>query len=274
MFNLKRKVVNTFKDPSVLIAEIHEEFDSSTERLLAEAKDILSKKDTSKIAKADRLKSIGFVSSKTVEEAQKQVNEAAKSKELSENIVYFKQHYPFNKFINETEVERICKKYGLLCGAASNYIGDIPEKNLAEIEAFKLRQEDMQEERYRSLSELSWLMEQERRLSQSRSFGFFTPLPSYSQSADPFSISDMMQSQSLLGQADSHKKEKVYKKPEFKICAPVKDFDTSRMRIEDGYKLSKIPDPIVLQPVKGGYLIVSKWGIEGEDKELVNEVLN
>jgi hypothetical protein len=47
------------------------------------------------------------------------------------------------------------------------------------------------------------------------------------------------------------------------------------MRIEDGYRLEyNLPDPIVLQPVNGGYLIVSKWGLEGEDAELTNEKMN
>jgi hypothetical protein len=65
------------------------------------------------------------------------------------------------------------------------------------------------------------------------------------------------------------------KKEGFKICASVKDFDTSNMRIEDGYRLEyNLPDPIVLQPVNGGYLIVSKWGLEGEDAELTNEKMN
>lgn len=258
MFNFKKTIVNSFKDPSVLIAEIHEEFDSSTERLLSEAKEILANSDTSKIDKADRLKSIGFSSAKTVSEAQKQVNDAAKSKELSEKIIYFKQWYPFNKFINEEEVKRICKKYGLICGEASKYIGDIPEKNLSEIEAFKLRQEDMRvqyDSGYYNTIGLRMLGQQMR----------WNPL----RGIDP--ISYQAQSSEQSNQEES---KKSYVKPEFKICAPVKDFDTRYMTIEDGYKLANIPDPIVLQPVKGGYLIVSKWGLEGEDKELVNEVLN
>jgi hypothetical protein len=286
MFNLKKKIVDSFKDPNVLIAEIHEEFDSSTERLLSEAKEILSKSDTNKIAKADRLKSIGFSSAKTVAEAQQQVNDVAKSKELSENIMYFKQWYPFNKFINEAEVERICKKYGLLCGEASKYIGDIPEKNLSEIEGFKLRQEDMvvryspnySIDRIMYEQQMLWerrLNEQTQRnaLMASNSFGnLLGGVSSIGNSIN--SVGSSAPIYSALEQANFGEREKTHVKPEFKICAPVKDFDTKWMRVEDGYKLSNVPDPIVLQPVKGGYLIVSKWGLEGEDKELVNEVLN
>ena len=69
-------------------------------------------------------------------------------------------------------------------------------------------------------------------------------------------------------------KTEVYEKPPFSICAPIKDFDTERLRIKDGYKLCEIPDPIVLQPVKGGYLVVSKWGLEASDGIVVNQQMN
>lgn len=73
---------------------------------------------------------------------------------------------------------------------------------------------------------------------------------------------------------DKSKTHHFNKKP-FKICASVKDFDTKNMNITDGYKLQQnIPDPVVLQPVKGGYLVVSKWGLEGKDELLVNETNN
>lgn len=58
-----------------------------------------------------------------------------------------------------------------------------------------------------------------------------------------------------------------------KICAPLKDMDTKGMRIL-GYKLKKeIPDPVVLQPIVGGYLIVTAWGDEASDENVINENL-
>ncbi len=33
-------------------------------------------------------------------------------------------------------------------------------------------------------------------------------------------------------------------------------------------------DPIVLQPVELGFLIVSAWGDEASDKEVINEINN
>jgi hypothetical protein len=41
---------------------------------------------------------------------------------------------------------------------------------------------------------------------------------------------------------------------------------------KDGYKLEY--DPIVLQPVKGGYLVVTKWGLEASDEIVTNPTSN
>lgn len=56
------------------------------------------------------------------------------------------------------------------------------------------------------------------------------------------------------------------------ICAPAKDFNQKGMKVS-GVKL-EIEDPIVLQPVKHGYLIVTKWGPEASDPALINEQSN
>lgn len=66
----------------------------------------------------------------------------------------------------------------------------------------------------------------------------------------------------------------TYTKPELKICAPAKDFYTQGMKVEGHKLVQDIKDPIVLQPVTGGYLIVSKWGLEAEDPALLNEKQN
>ena len=52
----------------------------------------------------------------------------------------------------------------------------------------------------------------------------------------------------------------------------------TNISIEDGYKLKQvykdIPDPVVLQPVKGGYLILTAWGDEASDPLVINENFN
>lgn len=253
------------------IEKVHYEFDSAAERLLKEAKEILGQKDESIADKAERLKKLGFTVSKAVVEANAQEQKVAESKRVAESIIYFQQWYPNQKFITQNEVEAICKKYGLLFGEAAYYKGDIPEKNLAEIEAFKLREEDMQDDY---------------NLRPSYTGGLGSLLAqSNAERYDPFNDIRLMQSQSKLHryleqamqvqQMPSYIAEPTGKKKKspFKICAPEKDFDTRYMTVIDGYKLQY--DPIVLQPVNNGFLIISKWGLPDEaNKELSNPKMN
>lgn len=247
--NLFRKVKQSFqspKDTAEVIAEIHNEFDTAGEKLLQEAKAIIAETDCDK---GERLKSLGFSSAKPVQES----NVAKMNKKLAETIEYYRQYYPHNKFITEAVVEAICKKYNLLCGQVSSYIGDVPEKNVREMESFKLHKEDMIRrsniDDYHDMS-----LRNRMRHSQMMSLGLLAQISQQSYDYSP--------------------PQKVtyyeYKEP-FKICAPQTDFEMSYLR-KDGYKL--IPDPIVLQPVKGGYLIVTKWGLEASDESLVNETHN
>lgn len=245
MFNFFKEAFKPKTDTKVVIEEIHNAFDNAGERLLNEAKEILAKGFNSD--KGERLKKLGFMKAKDAVEAAAKIKEQEEKKELATLIEYYQTWYPNNKFINEVTVKSICEKYGLYCGEVGYYKGDVPEKNLIEIENFKLRDEDMQTRTNYD----DWVYNRMWRGVVQASF-LGQPTPSYNDNP-PTEI----------------KERKV--KPSFHICAPEKDFEMSYMR-KEGHKL--IPDPIVLQPVKGGYLIVSKWGLESEDETLVNEKMN
>lgn len=234
---------------NAVIAEIHNEFDTAGEMLLKEAKAILANELPSD--KGERLKKLGFVSSESAVRYSDEIKNRKEKEEIAKLIEYYQIYYPSYKFINEEVVKSICEKYGLLSGDVSFYKGDVPEKNVLEMESFKLRQEDMEAYNpYREEQE-SYL-----RMASLRQFMGSITYPQYTtRTSEQYS-------------------EVKYRQPMFKICAPEKDFDT-RMLNKVGHKLElHIPDPIVLQPVKGGYLIVSKWGLEAEDKALVNEKMN
>lgn len=68
----------------------------------------------------------------------------------------------------------------------------------------------------------------------------------------------------------------IFKKEKLQICAPIKYMDIKGLELTEGYKLEKkfIPDPVVLQPVKGGYLILTAWGDEASDPLVVNQNFN
>ena len=249
VYNTKRKTA------TAIIAEIHNEFDTAGDKLLAEANAIIAKDfDTSK---GDRLKKLGFGLSKSAVVSDKNIAEKKENTELIKNILHFRTYYPAYKFITDEVVKTICEKYGLVFGPADKYIGDIPEKNVAEIETFKLRKEDFIDEKATwSSMDFQDLWDRANRHLERK----YMPI-------GPISL--IGSSELSVGPYQAKTK-----KPAFKIVAPEKDFNMQNMQ-KKGHKIElHIPDPIVLQPVKGGYLIISKWGLEGEDKELVNEVLN
>ena len=261
MFNLKKKakqvaqeIKRSFepvRDPQVVVAEIHEAFDSATDKLLADAKAILENaKDTSR---GERLQKLGLRCSAPAKESANDISQKKYNKELADFIEYYSIHYPQNKFITEGVVSNICKKYGLVFGNAHWYKGDVPEKNISEMEAFQLRKEDWR----------SYHIE-EGEYDGKKYRGYYK--------TDEY---DRPLYVDLLGKDV----EEVVEKTPFKICAPISDFDEYYIkhftRVEDGYRLAaNFPDPIVLQPVKGGYLIVTKWGLEASDPSVVNEINN
>ena len=235
MFNLKRKLQNAVHsiqppvDVNAIIEEIHNEFDSASEKLLNEARDILN--GSYDIEKGNRLNKLGFRSAKKAVEAQSIKDQLSKKEELNERIMFYQKTYPNYKFITEGMVKDICKKYSLCCGRIGMYIGDVPEKNISEMESFVAMVDKIKDR-------MHLFVEQEYRY--------------------------------FMGSYDSN-----IIRPEFHICAPLKDFDTKNTSMKDGYRLSvNIPDPVVLQPVRGGYIVVSKWGLEASDESLTNEKAN
>lgn len=242
------KLFRAKKTTEQLIAEIHNDFDTASEKLLQEAKEIIGSKDT---GKADRLRQLGFTKSLPVKETEEMLKTQMKGKWLAERVAYFSQWYPHNKFITEEAVEAICNKYGLVFADAGYYKGDVPEKNLREMEQFVLRKEDMTERRFDLADAIRNL--------QIRMIGGIQ--------WNPFAMD-------LAERVIDRREEPVAEKARFKICAPESEFDMTLLT-KKGYKLElNVPDPIVLQPVQGGYLIVTKWGLEASDDLVKNEKAN
>jgi hypothetical protein len=49
------------------------------------------------------------------------------------------------------------------------------------------------------------------------------------------------------------------------ICAPQKDMNLDGMRVDGHQILAPRLDPVILQPVEQGFIIVTAWGDEAED---------
>lgn len=256
------------------IEEIHETFYTEVDKLLASAK-ITNSLDTDKqnlIEKSERLKVCGFTSTKEMNEASLEVSrldilkkENESKSKLIEAINYFSFKYPNYKFITEASVKRICEKYGLIYGNVSDYIGTVPDNNLKHIEDFRIDEEDDCYV-YTFIYSDGWnknLMEK----------GFRTKDDSEKKVKD-----EIEKSNTSLASASplAHHYSRMFNadKCQLEIAAPIKDFDMKGKEVKN-YKVSDIPDPIVLKPViykdVKHYLIVTAWGLEAEDGLVINE---
>jgi len=255
---------------TVTVEQIHEEFYSEHNRIVEDAQNILeniSESEEKVIDLHDRRRGLGFGHDITstldrgVYDLQRKkskidhINNQKKAEASACN--YFSMKYPHYKFITEDSIKKICEKYNLVYSEVSNYIGDVPEKNLIEIEEFSIKEEDV------AFGEL-W----NRTYSRVGSKKFHED-------------ADKEQKQQWIDQAldPNDIAHPVWNKIPLHIAAPVKDFDTSgNVQIQDG-RLTVTPlDPVVFQPVTHDnglfYLIMTAWGEEASDELVVNQKMN
>lgn len=231
------------KEYPQVVQDIHHEFFNAGQSLLLEAQNILRECEQKDLDKGKRLASVGFVNTPQAKTAIESENKILVSQEIANLVSYYAIHYPNNKFITEEQVMRICEKYGLVFGETSLYRGFVPEFALSKIESFKIKSEDKKIE--------IW------------SKGVYAQYEG--ELLDDGGAS-------AIRWASLYKKEKVEAK--IKICAPIKDMEIPKGKEVRGYKIQDIPDPVVLQPVKGGYLIICAWGDEASDEIVVNQQMN
>lgn len=273
------------KTEQQIVAEIHNEFDTAEDRLLGEADSLLSElnleTEASMQSKAARLSNLGFVNSEPVKWVKE--NSLVKTKTQAELIRYYKQAYPFQKFLTEGELDRICKKYNLVHAPVSNYIKDVPEKNLFEIENVStLKNED-------SAIDLFTTHRKPYRMSGGGTT-FLSPKSKW-QRILPKTIKGNYDSTFSLDRHlnDIHKTGIEYltqsvsvikeSKQGLFICAPKSHFDLKGLKQSSTFSFKSFiieepKDPIVFRYVRGGVQVLSKWGLEGQDESLVNEKLN
>lgn len=279
----KKKIIEDFPAPVSAkmypkeVLEIHNEFNTAAENLLQEAKSIIAEAEAKDLTKVSRLEKLGFNRSSQVTQIKPLLEKARLHKEQVELISYYQREYPLHKFITEEQVKSICNKYMLVLGPVNRYKGFVPEKNLIDIENFKLKKRELDDLPIGTLIDLdrkivlcnvhssdilrdSWGITQggsatfERNNGTSRAFS--ERINSLTTNGSEYFRIQGDKNQSGL-----------------QICAPLKDMDTSGLELVNAYKLMKkhVPDPVVLQPVKGGYLIVTAWGDEASDELVVNQ---
>lgn len=103
--------MNLFKSQSELIAEIHNEFDTAQDRLFAQATKILTTPHTDAVQSiSERLQKVGFVNTPTAKKGKEVKKELVQNREQAKLITYYRQTYPFLKFLTEEETEPHLRK--------------------------------------------------------------------------------------------------------------------------------------------------------------------
>lgn len=230
-----------------VIEKIHNGFENAADEALAEAKRILSipVNETEK-EYGEKLRALGFTNTELANKVLKQEQVNEKQKQRAETVMRWQVKYPQYKLIFLDQVKAICEKYGLILGDVGRYKGTVPRKNIDEIAAFKIDAED-------------WLFQNP---------GYTHTI--YGTTTTPFRES--------YGAYDGAEKGAKIPLPKcgFFICAPLKDMHVDTSEKIDSFMIAP-KDPIVLMPIEEhgeAFLIVSKWGLEGNDPALVNEVQN
>lgn len=280
MFNLFGSKKESKQDYPAIVHEIHNEFLTAGDRILEEANAILLEAKAKSVEKGKRLAAAGFKNVPEAVEAIKVERKIVTTKETADLVHYYQQNYPMNKFITEDQVKKICEKYGLVCGEISMYKGFVPENKLFEIERFSLKNVD---KNIRGLLGSKYIIDGFSESVFDENIGYVneSELLGYAQKNEAYIIasgkpdyayaSEQLISQ-FIGKWGYVKVSKV--DTGLKICAPLKDMEIPRGKEVKGYKIQDIPDPVVLQPVKGGYLIVAAWGDEASDEIVVNQINN
>ena len=275
-----------------IIQNIHNDFDSAQDRLLSQAKTLLESIHISDIGKqeqiADRLSRIGFenvpvvkqVSSLKKEREEKGM-QLVKTKEDAELIEYYKQNYPFLKFLTEHELDKICKKYNLVYAPVKNYIESVPEKNLEEIEGAQvLHSRDAAKSKY-FVTITRWFSGVPDEVKRILRNTFEYPVGFDIDDRECLKIARQLGYKGnyrsyIYGSGGAHITE-IDKSGLF-ICAPQHHFNTNGLKKKGlgffDFTVTKIDAPIVFRYVRGGIQVLSKWGLEASDPALLNPINN
>ncbi len=251
-----------------VIEQIHNSFNTASDRILEEAKRILATSSTVEVEKANRLQRLGFGNAQGVAEAKQAASDARAAKTIQELLLEYRMKYPTYKFITKDEIDKICQKYGLVMGDISAYKGFVPDKNLREIENWK------------------GMKDEDAIVKVTTSYGMGLDHSSEVTKKEWIKMSTPKQRTSGIDSPDGYKvhfmgddrrvTERTYASPiGYKICAPLKDMNVSSRERVVGNEIVAVPDPIVLQKVRGDlYAIITAWGDEASDPLVINPINN
>lgn len=131
--------------PQYTVQMIHDEVDQAGESSLRQAQQILQEAaQKHDLSHAELARRLGFVSSQEV----KQASSLIPTQQLAEQLQTYMEYYEGDKIIPIKEFDRICAKYGLIKAPIAFYTGNVPYKNLQEIDRGKATLHPMEDEMY------------------------------------------------------------------------------------------------------------------------------
>jgi hypothetical protein len=265
----KAETQEKVKTENDIIEEIHQSFMTEVDMLLANAKVMRSMESEKQglIEKAKRLKKLGFYQSPEVKEAESEIvrleaiqKENEENQQLADAIEYFSNKYINFKFITIESIKRICAEYNLIYSGVAHFKGVVPDDNLKRIEEANIDPIDeiftVTEGRTKREITFKQFREYHKELAKLN-----MPL--------------------IFGHSYNYRgKDIVLNKENLIIVAPERDFDMRGMEVRDFERVEKPApkDPVVCHPVqfKGrkAFLIITAWGKEASDPDVVNERMN
>ncbi|MDR1090879.1 MAG: hypothetical protein LBL79_07360 [Prevotella sp.] len=277
---------------TVTVKQIHNAFDLASDALLVIREDNFPKKEAIK-EKAERLKKLGFSRCSEViqfegfdRDREDQLKLLENQRTAHEFAQKYREKYPDIKFITQKQLGEICEKYNLVAKSVSEYVGDIPEQKLFEMEYWldEIEDADIPDDTFQyTLSvydkDLELKIERDRERHEretGRSSYYIAPHSYYlkyfrheyegkthlseSEPVKTFKGKGVLEEDILMSNITMNKNSNSG----LMIAAPESMFRTPQKNL----------DPIVLRPVNGGYLVVAKWGEEANDPALTVPEMN
>lgn len=244
---------------------------------------------------AEALKAIGFTKSENYLDYQDHQTG-------NEHARYYRVKYPYYKFITQHQLDKIAKKYSLASGNINSFKGEIPEKNIYDMMRFRVSYGDLVDERRLQSFAESVFAEYYNTVFNTRGgLAGLSALP-----GQKFPDVEVSRPTVIVGrsfsktyeatiedhftrQAEAREKQKAEARERkikqdkergsylmsleeiqqdrpncLRITAPAELFDRPNIDL----------DPIFTVAVNGGFLIVTAWGPEASDPDVINPVMN
>lgn len=261
LLSKSKKRIQPQPSEAELLEMLKLDIDKAVEALLVDTE--LLDKDEVKLskltAKLEMMRNSGLINTKQVLNQYKLVDEE-NSRLLSLRQARIYQKYPY-RFIEEHALMNICAKYGLLVGPLACFTGEAPDWVYEKVSHFNQHRRDIISDEHLPHKTLQ-----------------YTGLGYHDFSIGRFIVEEF--SKSVKSDQENPANYVEHKDNLCLIAAPKTEMNTDNHKIVNGFMLQQTPkfqiknDPLVLQPVKGGFLIIAAWGPEAFDPAVQNNKLN